>query len=152
MPKRGERRSCQAASEPDPFWAKAAKTRSASASLATVMDWAKRSSIECQHHRLADAQARVDHLVLGAGSAARATSRGGLIRPAGMRRAVRQALDRRVSAEPEILRVRLADRPAAFPLAQFHERALVAGVDRRPLGGKLRLGADRHENLMLGDD
>src|SRR5262249_34969688 len=57
-----------------------------------------------------------------------------------------------VPAEAEVLGARVADRPAAFPLAELEQRASASVVDRDVFSRRLRPRARRHQHLMLGED
>jgi hypothetical protein len=66
-------------------------------------------------------------------------------------RAIGQSFDRFVPAEAEALGTRVADRPAAFPLAELEQRASASVVDR-DVFRRLRLPKRHHQHLMLGED
>ena len=66
--------------------------------------------------------------------------------------ALGQSFDRLVPTEAEILGARVADRPAAFPLAELEQRASASVVDRDVFSRRLRPRERRHQHLMLGED
>src|SRR5262245_13036726 len=87
-----------------------------------------------------------------AGSAAGAALPGGrLISDAGVRRAIRQAVDGLAAAEAEVPPARIADRPAAFSFAQLGQRASRLLRDRHLLHRGRRGAAQGRENVVLGD-
>src|SRR5262249_34511870 len=57
-----------------------------------------------------------------------------------------------VPAETEVLGARVADRPAAFPLAELEQRASASIVDRDVFRRRLRPPEHHHQHLMLGED
>src|SRR5580700_3115577 len=63
--------------------------------------------------------------------------------------AIRQAFDRCVAAETEILRPRRADWPAASRLVELEQRAAMFIVDRLVVRKRLRLGVDGLQHLIL---
>ena len=67
-------------------------------------------------------------------------------------RAIGQSFDWLVPAEAEILGARVADRPAAFPLAELEQRASASVVDRDVFSRRLRPPERHHQHLMLGED
>ena len=66
--------------------------------------------------------------------------------------AIGQSFDWLVPAEAEVLGARVADRPAAFPLAELEQRASASVVDRDVFSRRLRPRERRHQHLMLGED
>src|SRR6266487_1772986 len=74
------------------------------------------------------------------------------IRDARVPQAIGQSFDWLVPAEAEVLGARVADRPAAFPLAELEQRASAPIVDGDVFGMRLRSGERRHQYLMLGED
>src|SRR5262249_59232608 len=85
-----------------------------------------------------------------AGSAAGAAlPGGGLIGDAGVRRAIRQAVDGLAAAEAEVPRARIADRPAAFSFAQLCQRAAWLIRNRHVLHCGRRRAAQGRENVVL---
>src|SRR6516162_11254219 len=74
------------------------------------------------------------------------------IRNARVPQAIGQSFDRLVPAEAEVFGARVADRPAAFPLAELEQRASAPVVDGDVFGTRLRSGERRHQHLMLGED
>ena len=69
-----------------------------------------------------------------------------------VRRAIGQSSDWFVPAEAEVLGARVADRPAAFPLAELEQRASASVVDRDVFSRRLRPPERHHQRLMLGED
>src|SRR6516164_1525614 len=67
-------------------------------------------------------------------------------------RAIGQSFDWFVPAEAEVLGARVADRPAAFPLAELEQRASASVVDRDVFRRWLRPPEHHHQHLMLGED
>src|SRR5262252_2956950 len=67
-------------------------------------------------------------------------------------RAIGQSFDWFVPAEAEILGARVADRPAASPLAELEKRASASVVDRDVFSRGLRPPERQHQHLMLGED
>ena len=67
-------------------------------------------------------------------------------------RAIGQSFDWFVPAEAEVLGARVADRPAAFPLAELEQRASASVVDRDVFSRRLRPPERHHQHLMLGED
>src|SRR5215813_2004905 len=67
-------------------------------------------------------------------------------------RAIGQSFDWFVPAEAEVLGARVADRPAAFPLAELEQRTSASVVDRDVFRRRLRSPERRHQHLMLGED
>src|SRR6266540_2870020 len=67
-------------------------------------------------------------------------------------RAIGQSFDWFVPAEAEVLGAGVADRPAAFPLAELEQRASASVVDRDVFSRRLRPRERRHQHLMLGED
>jgi hypothetical protein len=67
-------------------------------------------------------------------------------------RAIGQSFDWFVPAEAEVLGARVADRPAAFPLAELEQRASASVVDRDVFRRRLRPPEHHHRHLMLGED
>src|SRR5215468_7845109 len=65
--------------------------------------------------------------------------------------AIGQSFDWLVPAEAEVLGARVADRPAAFRLAELEQRASASVVDRDVFSRRLRPRERRHQHLMLGD-
>ena len=65
--------------------------------------------------------------------------------------AIGESFDWLVPAEAEVLGARVADRPAAFPLAELEQRASASVVDRDVFSRRLRPRERRHQHLMLGD-
>src|SRR5262249_53461622 len=74
------------------------------------------------------------------------------IRNARVPQAIGQSFDWLVPAEAEVLGARVADRPAAFPLAELEQRASASVVDRDVFSRRLRPREHRHQHLMLGED
>src|SRR6516165_7410212 len=74
------------------------------------------------------------------------------IRNARVPQAIGQSIDWLVPAEAEVLGARVADRPAAFPLAELEQRASASVVDRDVFSRRLRPRERRHQHLMLGED
>src|ERR1700747_682470 len=66
--------------------------------------------------------------------------------------AIGQSFDWLVPAEAEVLSAGVADRPAAFPLAELEQRASASVVDRDVFSRRLRPPERRHQHLMLGED
>src|SRR5215475_8607517 len=66
--------------------------------------------------------------------------------------AIGQSFDWLVPAEAEVLGARVADRPAAFPLAELEQRASAPVVDRDVFSRRLRPLERRHQHLMLGEN
>src|SRR6266404_2242940 len=66
--------------------------------------------------------------------------------------AIGQSFDWLVPAEAEVLGARVADRPAAFPLAELEQRASAPVVDRDVFSRRLRPRERRHQHLMLGEN
>src|SRR6266542_6654562 len=66
--------------------------------------------------------------------------------------AIGQSFDWLVPAEAEVLGAGVADRPAAFPLAELEQRASASVVDRDVFSRRLRPRERRHQHLMLGED
>src|SRR6516164_68116 len=64
----------------------------------------------------------------------------------------RQSFDWFVPAEAEVLGARVADRPAAFRLAELEQRTSASVVDRDVFSRRLRLPERHHQHLMLGED
>src|SRR5262245_31221684 len=64
--------------------------------------------------------------------------------------AIGQSLDWLIPAEAEVLGARVADRPAAFPLAELEQRASASVVDSDLLSRRLRPPERHHQHLMLG--
>src|SRR5262249_57807208 len=60
------------------------------------------------------------------------------IRNARVPQAIGQSFGRLVPAEAEVLGARVADRPAAFPLAELEQRATASVVDRDVFSRRLR--------------
>src|SRR5262245_43261594 len=86
------------------------------------------------------------------GSAAGAALPGGrLVSDAGVRRAIRQAVDGLAAAEAEVPPAPIADRPAAFSFAQLGQRASRLLRDRHLLHSGRRGAAQGRENVVLGD-
>src|SRR5262245_121783 len=86
------------------------------------------------------------------GSAAGAALPGGrLVSDAGVRRAIRQAVDGLAAAEAEVPPAPIADRPAAFSFAQLGQRASRLLRDRYLLHRGRRGAAQGRENVVLGD-
>jgi hypothetical protein len=67
-------------------------------------------------------------------------------------RAIRQSFDWLVSAEAEVFGARVADWPAAFPLAELEQRASASVVDRDVFSRRLRPRERRPQHLMLSED
>src|SRR5262249_49051726 len=72
------------------------------------------------------------------------------IRNARVPQAIGQSFDWLVPAEAEVLGAGVADRPAAFPLAELEQRA--SASDRDVFSRRLRPRERRHQHLMLGED
>ena len=66
--------------------------------------------------------------------------------------AIGQSFDWLIPAEAEVLGARVADRPAAFPLAELEQRASASVVDRDVFRRRLRPPERHHQHLMLGED
>src|SRR6516164_4866746 len=73
------------------------------------------------------------------------------IRNARVPQAIVQSFDWLVHAEAEVLGARVADRPAAFRLAELEQRASASVVDRDVFSRRLRPRERRHQHLVLGD-
>src|SRR5262249_13652022 len=67
-------------------------------------------------------------------------------------RAIGQSFDWFVPAEAEVLGARVADRPAAFPLAELEQRASASVVDWDVFRRRLRPPEHNHQHLLLGED
>src|SRR5205823_11153290 len=65
--------------------------------------------------------------------------------------AIGQSFDWLIPAEAEVLGARVADRPAAFPLAELEQRASASVVDR-DVFRRWRPRERRHQHLMQGGD
>jgi hypothetical protein len=63
-----------------------------------------------------------------------------------------QSFDWLISAEAEVIGARVADRPAAFPLAELKQRASASVVDRDVFSRRLRPRERRPQHLMLSED
>src|SRR6516162_8255777 len=74
------------------------------------------------------------------------------IRNARVPQAIGQSFDWLVPAEAEVLGARVADRPAAFPLAELEQRASASVVDRDVFRRRLRPPEHHHQHLMLDED
>src|SRR5256886_7150925 len=74
------------------------------------------------------------------------------IRNARVPQAIGQSFDWLVPAEAEVFRARIADRPAAFPLAELEQRASASLVDRDVFSRRLRAPERHHQHLMAGED
>src|ERR1700757_4660742 len=85
-------------------------------------------------------------------SAAAALPTGRPIRNARVPQAIGQSFDWLVPAEAEVPGARVADRPAAFPLAELEQRASASVVDRDVFSRRLRPRERRHQHLVLGED
>ena len=68
------------------------------------------------------------------------------IRNARVPQAIGQSFDWLVPAEAEVLDARVADRPAAFPLAELEQRASASVVDRDVFRRRLRPRERRHQH------
>src|SRR5439155_24829748 len=66
--------------------------------------------------------------------------------------AIGQSFDWLVPAKAEVFGARVADRPAAFPLAELEQRASASVVDRDVFSRRLRPGERRHQHFTLGED
>src|SRR5262245_14865056 len=73
------------------------------------------------------------------------------IRNARVPQAIGQSLDWLIPAEAEVLGARVADRPAAFPLAELEQRASASVVDSDLLSRRLRPPERHHQHRMLGE-
>src|SRR5260370_34418567 len=74
------------------------------------------------------------------------------IRNARVPQAIGQSFDWLVPAEAEVLGARVADRPAAFPLAELEQRASASVVDGDVFSRRLRPRGRRPRHLMLGEN
>jgi hypothetical protein len=63
-------------------------------------------------------------------------------------RAIRQSLDWFVPTEAEVLGARAVDRPAAFPLAEFEQRASASVGDRDGFSRRLRPPERHHQHVQ----
>ena len=75
-----------------------------------------------------------------------------LIRDARVPQAIGQSFGWLVPAEAEIFGARVADRPAAFPLAELEQRASASVVDRDVFSRRLRPRERRPQHLMPSED
>jgi len=66
--------------------------------------------------------------------------------------AIGQSFNWLVPAKVEVFGARVADRPAAFPLAELEQRASASVVDRDVFSRRLRPPERRHQHLTLGED
>jgi hypothetical protein len=66
--------------------------------------------------------------------------------------AIGQSFDWFAPAEAEVLGARVADRPAAFRLAELEQCASASVVDRDVFSRRLRPPEGHHQHLMLGGD
>src|SRR5258707_6201221 len=82
-------------------------------------------------------------------SAAAALPTDGPICNARVPQAIGQSFDWLVPAEAEVFGARVADRPAAFPLAELEQRASASVVDRDVFSRRLRPLGRRHQQLTL---
>src|SRR5258708_2547603 len=85
-------------------------------------------------------------------SAAAALPTDGPICNARVPQAIGQSFDWLVPAKAEVFGARVADRPAAFPLAELEQRASASVVDRDVFSRRLRPRERRHQHLMLAED
>src|SRR5262249_58718531 len=66
--------------------------------------------------------------------------------------AIGQSFDWLIPAEAEVLGARVADRPAAFLLADLEQLASASVVDRDVFSRRLRPPERHHQHLMVGED
>src|SRR5256886_14778767 len=66
--------------------------------------------------------------------------------------AIGQSFDWLIPAEAEVLGARVADRPAAFPLAELEQRASASVVDRDVFRRRLRAPERHHQHVLAGQE